>query len=123
MSRHVDSLCKQLDGTAFYASNYGSTLKKSASDLFKMIKPSHIQKPGDQSDSGDDATAELFESAELDLEFLNVYSKIGENLERSILAITKKLKNWLADANRIIDVESFLQMENRYIHYKRKLTR
>ena len=65
----------------------------------------------------------LMKKAKRELEFLSVYSKIGENLERSIRNITSKLKDWLADTNRILDVESFVKIEQRYVHYKEKLTR
>lgn len=61
--------------------------------------------------------------AQRELEFLTVYSKIGENLERSIRKITSGLKDWLADTNRILDVESFVKIETRYVHYKEKLNR
>lgn len=124
MSRHVDSLCKHLDGTAFYASSkyslvrlfrltridYGASLKRSAMDLFQMM---HFM----------DSPEFLMKKAKRELEFLTVYSKIGDNIERSIRKITSNLKDWLADTNRILDVESFVKIETRYVHYKEKLTR
>ncbi len=65
----------------------------------------------------------LKKKAQKDLEFLTVYSKIGENLDHSIRKLTNNLKDWLADINRIIDVDNFVKIEARYIHYKEKLQR
>jgi hypothetical protein len=85
-------------------------LKRSAADLYQMM---HFM----------DSPEFLMKKAKRELEFLTVYSKIGENLERSIRKITSNLKDWLADTNRILDVESFVKIETRYVHYKEKLTR
>lgn len=65
----------------------------------------------------------LQKKAKKDLEFLVVYSKIGENLDQSIRKLTNNLKDWLADINRILDVDNFVKIETKYIHYKEKLQR
>lgn len=66
---------------------------------------------------------EMMAKTDRDLKFLTLYAKIGETLEKNIRAITLKLKDWLADANRVIDCDSFINAEHRYVHYKNKITR
>lgn len=66
---------------------------------------------------------EILAKTERDLKFLILYAKIGESLDRNIRAITQKLKDWLADANRVIEIDDFVKAEERYVHYKNKITR
>lgn len=82
MSRLISELCKNLDGTAFYASSknsealftrsdYGFNLRKSAQDLFNMM-------------NSNDIPEFLLNKSKKELEFLTVYSRIGDSLEKSI---------------------------------------
>lgn len=99
--------------------DYGSSLKRSAYDLYKMLK--------EDTNTNDSQTCkedeEIKIKAERELKFLTLYAQIGEILDKNIRAITQKLKDWLADANRVIDFDSFVKAEERYVHYKNKITR
>ena len=65
----------------------------------------------------------LLNKSKKELEFLTVYSKIGDSLEKSIRQLTSKLKDWLANTNSLLDIDNFVKIETRYIHYKQKLAR
>lgn len=65
----------------------------------------------------------LLTKSKKELEFLTVYSKIGDSLEKSIRQLTSKLKDWLAKTNSLLDIDNFVKIETRYIHYKQKLAK
>lgn len=104
----------------FMIKDYGSSLKRSAYDLYKMLKSENGGMNNSQISKEDE---EILAKTDRDLKFLTLYAKIGESLDKSIRAITQKLKDWLADANRVIDFDSYIKAEERYVHYKNKITR
>ena len=73
--------------------------------------------------SSSDNTEFLLNKSKKELEFLTVYSKIGDCLEKNIRQLTSKLKDWLAKTNSLLDIDNFVKIETRYIHYKQKLAR
>ena len=65
----------------------------------------------------------ILNKSKKELEFLTVYSKIGDSLEKSIRSLTSKLKDWPAKTNSLLDIDNFVKIEARYIHYKQKLAK
>lgn len=52
---------------------------------------------------------------------LEVFSKLGRDLEKSVRGICRPLDRWTSETTNLFDRDTYLEKENRYIHYKTKL--
>lgn len=56
------------------------------------------------------------------LESLDTFTNFGTNLESSVRGICRPLDRWTSQTTNLFDRHTYIEKENRYIHYKTKLT-
>jgi hypothetical protein len=60
---------------------------------------------------------------ELQIKKLKSFQKFSQNFEKCIRGISMPMKKWLGMSNGFFDKGLYLQKEQKYVYYKKKLTR